>query len=153
MLDRLNPWQRFWGIFALVMLASTLVLAIAVWPRRDAGLRADLTAPACAEWREPRDGLFPAAAPAPTEPCHALRAFLAQHRQPLRSEAEYDAYRWRTGMRYTMAVLLSWAAFVGALYLFGWAGASISGRFLNRQRAVPETDAASGSIAPRDSSH
>jgi hypothetical protein len=126
------------------------VVAVAIWPRADASLVGDLAASACAPWRDRTDGVFPAAAPAENESCHALRAFLAQHRVPLRSVADYDAWRLRTGMSNVAKVLLFWAASMGSLYLFGWAGASISGRFLRRRQAALAAAAAAGGAAAND---
>lgn len=151
MLDRLNPWQRFWGLFALVMLASTLVLAVAIWPSADRDLIADLSAADCAGWRDRSDGIFPEA-PAPVaEPCHALRSFLAQHRVQLRTVADYDAWRLRTGIKNVVNVILFWAGSVAALYLFGWAGASVSGRFLRRQQVQATASDLPSGVEPRDS--
>ena len=151
MFERFNPWQRFWGLFALLMLVSTLVVAIAIWPRADTDLVADLAAPACAEWRDRLDGGSAEAVPAASAQCGALRAFVTRHREPLRSVAEYDAWRVRIGVNQVTKVLLFWAASVAALYLFGWAGASVSGRFLRRQQTSAVTTDVSGGAVPRDS--
>lgn len=145
MISRLNPWQRFWGMFAIVLFVSTLVVMVALWPRRDAGIVADLGSPACRVWFEMPEGMFPDAEPEVADPCHALRTFLYRHRVAIRTLADYDHYRVSTGVRNSATVLAAWAGFVGAFYLFGWAGASIARHFVKARQ--PRTESIGDSVA------
>lgn len=92
MLKRFNQWQRFWGLFVVVFLASTLALIATLWPQRDPGIVADLRSTECGIWREIPEGVFPDDLPASKEPCYSIRSFAYQRHITLRSEGEYDRY-------------------------------------------------------------
>lgn len=120
MLERLKPWQRFWGMFAIVFLASTLALIAALWPKPDAALLADLRAPECGQWLALPEDRLPDDYPGPTAQCRVLRGFLRDEHVALRSEADYESYLTGEGVRIALICLASWAGFMGATYLIGW---------------------------------
>lgn len=132
MLEKLNAWQRFWGLFALVFLASTLALTATTWPRRDAGVVADLRSPDCALWREIPEGDIPDVQPDPNTPCYAIRSFLYREHAVIRSEGDYDSYRFGSGIRKGLMFLAIWAGFMGAIYLMGVAGTAAAKPLLER---------------------
>jgi len=119
MIQRLNPWQRFWGMFALVSLVSTIVLIVAVWPAPDAAIVADLHAPACQQWRDMPDTGGPNYFPEPGEPCRAMRLFRYEQHFTLHSEDDYTAFLLRAGVRKALYGLAWWAGFLGLLYVSG----------------------------------
>ncbi|GMW07976.1 MAG: hypothetical protein AMXMBFR8_27720 [Nevskiales bacterium] len=122
MFQRLNAWQKFWGLFAIVFLISTLVLAVSTWPRRDPDVVADLRAPECSSWREIEEGQIPVFQPEPGQPCYALGQFLFHERTVVRSESDYDRARFRVGVRKSLTFLAIWAGFMGSIYVLGVAG-------------------------------
>ncbi len=119
MIQRLGPWQRFWGMFALVFLVSTIVLIISIWPSHDAAVVADLQSPGCREWREMADTGGPYYYPEPGVPCRAIRLFLYEQHLTLRSEADYDAFLLKAGMRSALLSLGVWAGFSALMYALG----------------------------------
>lgn len=119
MIERLNPWQRFWAMFGLVSLMSVFVLIIAMWPGHDAGIVADLRDPACQQWRAVVDRGEPVYYPEVGEPCRSMRIFRFDNHFTLHSEAEYDSHLRRTGLRYALTALVIWAGFMALLYVLG----------------------------------
>ncbi len=128
MLKKLNPWHRLWLMFVAVFLASTLAVIAAAWPKPDAGIVADLRAPDCKEWREGPAGIFPERYPGVTEPCYAIRLFLLEQRENIRSEEDYSGYLARKGAGTTLTFLAIWAGFSAGTFVLGWSTNKLVGR-------------------------
>ncbi len=133
MLKKLNAWQKFWGLFAVVFFASTLALIATAWPRRDPAVVSDLGSPECRAWTVIGEADLPAFQPGPGEPCYALRSFLYHERTVIRSESEYDRYRFGAGLKKGLTFLAIWAGFMGSVYLLGVAGVAAM-RVLTRSK-------------------
>ena len=122
MMNRRGVWLRVWLVFAGAFLASTLAVMAAAWPKHDSAIIGDLRSPECQVWLEKAAGTFPGGRVDPQQPCASIRSFLDRKRVTIRSEEDYDRYLTGTGIRSALTVLASWAGFVGAVYLIGWAG-------------------------------
>lgn len=120
MIERLNPWQRFWAMFGGIVLLSVLVLIVAMWPRQDAAIVADLGDPACQQWRDAADyDGAPIYYPEEGAPCRALQLFLFEEHQVLHSKGQYNALLIKRGLRYSVNALAMWAGFMGLIYALG----------------------------------
>ena len=132
MIQRLGPWLRFWGMFALSFLVATIVLIIAIWPSRDPGVVADLQAPECQEWRQLADDGGPYYYPEPGETCRGIRLFRYEQHQTLRTEADYDAFLLKEGARRALVSVGAWAAFSALMYALGLFARKVVVAMLNR---------------------
>lgn len=131
-----NRWRRFWSLFMLAFLVSTIVLVVLLWPQREPGMLADLHAPECQEWRETPDGVFPDDDPARNEPCRSIRSFLYHKRVTLRSEGDYDEYLVGARVRAVLMPLAIWAGFAAGTYLIGMAGSWGAGRLRKDKKRI-----------------
>jgi hypothetical protein len=123
MISRLNAWQKFYGLFALALLASTFAMIATLWPLRDPGVIADLRASECQEWREIPEGVFPQDYPEATGQCDSIRMLLYQKHVILRTEDDYDRYRFKEGVRIGTIALALWTGLIVLTYLLGWSSA------------------------------
>lgn len=134
-MNKLNAAQRFWLLFALAFLASTIALIVLRWPTRDAAIVADLRAPECEIWRaDPQGALERRYHPDNENECRALRAFINHDKVTLRSVEEYDSYRFRVGASSAVTFLAWWAAFVGGLYGLAWSSKKVISMLSQRSR-------------------
>lgn len=132
-MKKLNAAQRFWLLFALAFLASTIALIVLRWPARDAAIVADLRAPECEIWRtDPQGALERRYHPENENECRALRTFIDHDKVTLRSVEEYDRYRLRVGLSSAVTFLAWWAAFVGSLYGLAWSSSKVISIFSQR---------------------
>ena len=138
MLKKLTTWQRFWGMFAVVFLASTFSLIATLWPRPDPAVITDLRMPECQQWREIPEGTVPEYYPEANEPCYAIGAFVYHEHASVSSESEYDSYLFRKGAKKALIALAGWAGFIGAFYVLGWS----SGHFVGTLRKLRNQKAA-----------
>lgn len=136
MLSKLSGAQRIWLLFGVVFLASALAVTAAAWPKRDAAVVADLAAAECSAWLGQRD-IHRGGSPTPSQPCYALRSFLLDKGISLASPADYDSYRFRTGVKNGLTFLGIWAAFMAVTYALGWSTARVTARFAQRRTQAP----------------
>lgn len=122
---KLNSWQKFWGLFAAVLLATSFALIGTLWPVHDPAVVADLSAPECREWRELPAGAIPPNISELGEECHALRSLLYRKHINLRTEADYDQYLRTTGIKNTGLTLAIWTGFVMVIYFLGWSSSRL----------------------------
>ncbi len=134
MMQRLSPWQRFWGMFALVFLVSAVVMIVSTWPRHDAAIVADLRAPECQQWRGMTDAGDANVYPEPGVPCRAIRLFDYDHHLVLHTEADYDSFLLKARARTVLLWLGVWAGFSGFLFLLGLFSARVVMALLGRGR-------------------
>jgi hypothetical protein len=130
----LNSAQRFWFLFAIAFLGSTIAVSALRWPRSDPAVVADLLATECAPWRDPQVLDSSVRPPDTGAQCEALHEFVVHERVVVRSVEEYDSYRLRTGITGTAVFLASWAAFVAFLYGLVWSSRRVINLLLNRNR-------------------
>jgi hypothetical protein len=138
-MKKLNSAQRLWLVFAIAMFVSALGATYMGWPARDAAIVTDLLAPECEIWRrtDPNEARENRYHPEYASECRALRAFIEHEGVTLQSEAEYENYRLRDGLRKAMTFLAWWAVLMGALYVFGWTSGRLVRALLNRNRPKP----------------
>ena len=127
MLNRLTTWQRFWGLFVIVLFGSTVAVIAAIWPNQDEAIVADLRAPECQELRALPAGTYPEYYPEPGQPCAALRTLLIEQRVNLQSVDDYDGYLFGKGVKLALICLAIWAGFLVGIYLVGWSSGLIVG--------------------------
>lgn len=125
-MKKLNPWQKFWGLFAVVFLATAVSVVATQWPTHDPAVVAALRAPECSEWRNLPAGTFRPESPQTADRCHFLRELLYRKHISLRSEADYDAYLTKQGIRNMGITLGIWAGFVLAIYFLGWSSGRLA---------------------------
>lgn len=124
---RLNGWQRFWIVVAVVLLIIVALVVAINFPRRDHNVLRELQSSDCVAYRGLQAGDS-----TDVGPCFDLVAYQSTFEVKLSSVRDYEENLRGRRCKVVFYGLLSWAGLAGTLYLVGFAIAWVRRGFASK---------------------